>query len=296
MKANKKNALLFGASVAVALSGMFSSCDNNKRAVDSDGNPVPTTSDSLKVALANQDSLLILMNEISESMSQIRSVEKIVSVSNMNSESVSRREQLKSDIISIRQTLEERRAKLEELEKKFKNSSYNNSLLNKSIESLKAQIAQQEEQIATLRDELAKANIVIGELKTSVDSLNTTVSTVSEERDKAQLENANLVNEMNTVHYLVGTSKELKATGVLKNGGFLRKAKLNTAEFDMSRFTTADKRNLKTIPLYSKKAKVLTSQPADSYSITDEGGEKVLNITNPTKFWNASDYLVIQID
>ena len=105
MKANKKNALLFGASVAVALSGMFSSCDNNKRAVDSDGNPVPTTSDSLKVALANQDSLLILMNEISESMSQIRSVEKIVSVSNMNSESVSRREQLKSDIISIRQTL-----------------------------------------------------------------------------------------------------------------------------------------------------------------------------------------------
>lgn len=294
MKSFKKNFLMLGVA-AVTLTGAFSGC-NNKQAVDSDGNPIPTTSDSLKVALANQDSLLILMNEISENMSQIRSVEKIISVSDMNSESASRREQLKSDIISIRKTLEERRTQLEELEKKLQNSTYNNGLLKKSVESLKAQITQQEEMIASLRNDLAKANIVIEELKTSVDSLNTTVSDVSEQRDKAQQENANLINEMNTVHYIVGTSKELKTAGVLKNGGFLRSAKLNTAGFDVTLFTAADKRKLNTIPLYSKKAKVLTSQPKDSYTITDENGEKILNITDASRFWNASDYLVVQID
>lgn len=294
MKTNKKLLGFIGAA-AIVCSGIFTSCEN-KQAVDSDGNPIPTTSDSLRVALANQDSLLILMNEISEGMAQIRSVEQIIAVTDVNAESPSRRDQLKTDITSIRQALEERRLRLEELEKKLKNSSYNNSLLKKSVETLKAQIAEQEATIGSLREDLAKANIKIDELTSSVDSLNTTVANVSDQRDKAEQQNANLVNEMNTVHYLIGTSKELKKIGVLKNGGFLRSAKINTAEFDASRFTAADRRNIKTIPLYSKKAKVLTAQPADSYTITDESGEKVLTITNPAKFWNASSFLVVQID
>jgi len=294
MKTNKK-ALTFIGGATLVLSSMFSAC-SNKPAVDSEGNPIPTTSDSLRVALANQDSLLILMNEISEGMAQIRSVEKIISVSDVNSESPSRREQLRSDVISIRQALEERRARLEELEKKLQSSSYNNSLLKKSVETLKAQIAEQEATIGSLREDLAKANIKIEELSTSVDSLNTTVAEVSDQRDKAEQQNVNLVNEMNTVHYLIGTSKELKSIGVLKGGGFLRSAKLNTAEFDVSRFTAADRRNLVTIPLYTNKAKVLTAQPADSYTITEENGEKVLTINNPNKFWGASSFLVVQID
>lgn len=290
----KKLTLFIGAA-AIACSGIITSCENKPK-VDSEGNPIPTTSDSLRVALANQDSLLILMNEISEGMNQIRSVEKIISVSGVNGESPSRREQLKTDIVSIRQALEERRARLEELEKKLQSSSYNNSLLKKSIETLKTQITEQETTIASLRTDLSKANIKIDELTTSVDSLNTTVAEVSDQRDKAEQQNVNLVNEINTVHFLVGTSKELKEIGVLKGGGFLRSAKLNTASFDVSKFTSADRRTLSAIPLYSKKAKVLTPQPADSYTITEENGEKVLTVTNPAKFWDTSNYLVVQID
>lgn len=67
-------------------------------------------------------------------------------------------------------------------------------------------------------------------------------------------------------------------------------------DFDESYFTTGDKRNLSEIPTHSKKAKILTSQPADSYEIVDVNGQKVVKITDPTKFWQLSNFLVIQVD
>ena len=41
---------------------------------------------------------------------------------------------------------------------------------------------------------------------------------------------------------------------------------------------------------------MLTNQPEDSYTIVDANGHKVLQITNPGKFWSLSNYLVIQTD
>ena len=68
-------------------------------------------------------------------------------------------------------------------------------------------------------------------------------------------------------------------------------------DFEMNYFTTGDKRTLNSIDLHSRKAKVLTNQPADSYTITDApNGNKVLKIQNPARFWSVSNYLVIQVD
>lgn len=67
-------------------------------------------------------------------------------------------------------------------------------------------------------------------------------------------------------------------------------------EFDQSFFTAADKRTLTTIDLNSKKAEVMTNQPADSYTIEERGGRKVLRITDPAKFWSLTNYLVVKID
>lgn len=40
----------------------------------------------------------------------------------------------------------------------------------------------------------------------------------------------------------------------------------------------------------------MTSQPKDSYTIVDENGQKVVKITNPEKFWQLSNFLVIEVD
>ncbi|MDE5857634.1 MAG: hypothetical protein K2H32_04685 [Muribaculaceae bacterium] len=283
-----------GAIVAIVGSALsLSSCDTK---TTNNGQHVPTTSDSLQIALANQDSLLVLMNDISEGMMQIKSIENILGSTSLSGESTSRREQLINDMHAIESALAERRQRLEELEKKLKSSNSNNAVLQRSIETLKEQIASQETTINDLRDELAKANIQIGELTQSVDSLSNTVTAVTVAKEQVEQANATLTNEINTVYYAIGSDKELKDAGVLKNGGFLRGAKINPDEFGANTFNKADRRNLKTIPLHSKKAKVMTQQPTDSYILEDDGTQKVLTITNPDRFWNQSPYLVIRID
>lgn len=296
MKAKSLNWLSMAFVAAIFVSAFFTSCNSSSEAVDADGNPIPTTRDSLQVALANQDSLLVLMNDISEGMMQIKSMENILNSTSLNGESESRRSQIKSDMLAISQALQERRQRLEELEKKLASSSYNNSLLKKSIQTLKAQIAEQETTIVQLRDQLAQANIQIDILTQSVDSLNTTVADVKEQKEAVEKKNEDLTNEMNTVYYIVGSSKELKDAGILKKGGFLRSAKINPSEFSGDTFIKADKRELRSINLYSKKANVLTAQPKDSYEIEDINGQKVLVIKDAKRFWNQSPYLVVKTD
>ena len=256
-----------------------------------------TTRDSLQIAMANQDSLLVLMNDISEDMMQIKSMENLLaSTSNLSGESTSRRDQIRNDMKAIQQALQDRRQRLEEMEAKLKNSNGSNAILQKSIETLKQQIAMQEQDIASLREQLSKANIVIETLTDQVDSLNSKVTVAQEEIKQKDEVNTQLSNEMNTVYYAIGTGKELKASGLMKDGGFLRSDKINPADFDAKLFIRGDKRTLQTIPLYSKKAKVMTSQPESSYKIDEVDGQKVLTILNPTQFWNQSPYLVVKTD
>ena len=61
-------------------------------------------------------------------------------------------------------------------------------------------------------------------------------------------------------------------------------------------FTKADKRTLTEIPLHSKKAKIYTKHPENSYRIDDNNGVKTLVITNPEKFWELTNFLVVQIN
>ena len=64
----------------------------------------------------------------------------------------------------------------------------------------------------------------------------------------------------------------------------------------MSQFMQADKRELSSIPLNTKKATLITTHPEGSYEITEsEEGSKVLNITDKEAFWSISKYLIVSI-
>ncbi|WP_300811544.1 hypothetical protein [uncultured Duncaniella sp.] len=257
----------------------------------------------LRETLATQDSLLVLVNDISDGMNQIKDLEKIISTpSSLGGESASRKEQIKNDMIAIQQALQERRERLEELEKKLAATGGESTTLKRTIANLKTQVAEQQTEIATLNNMLASANIRIEALNTEVTTLNTTVDSLNTgltieraQKTAAQEEATAATNELNACHYAIGTSKELKEKKILQSG-FLRKTKVMKGDFDESYFTTADRRALTEIPTHSKKAKVLTQQPADSYQIVDVNGQKVIRITNPEKFWQLSNFLVIQVD
>ncbi len=271
-------------------------CDSKKNTYEGAGH-APTASDSLQVALANQDSLLNLVSDISEGMAQIKQLENILaSTGDLTTESKDRRQQIRDDMMAIQQTLQQRRERLAELEKRLNVSDSNNKTLQRTIETLKKQIADQEGTIEGLRGELAQANINIERLTATTDSLNTAVKDVTEAKDMAQEEAVKLTNELNTCYYVVGSNKELKEAKIIE-GGFLRKTKVLPEDFQVNAFLKADKRTLTTIPLHSKKGKVMTQQPKNSYQIDeDASGQKILKITDPASFWNKSNYLVIQID
>lgn len=286
----KKIAICFAAGVLA-----LTACQN-KTTQDAETG-TPTTADSLRVALANQDSLLVLMNDVAEGMAQIKQMENILSSTNdLSAESQDKRRQIRNDMMVIQQTLQMRRDRLDELEKKLKNSSSDNSTLQKSIATLKQQIADQESTIESLRNDLANANIHIERLTANVDSLNTEMANVNAAKEQVEQEANSLTNELNTCYYALGSKKELKDHKLIETG-FLRKTKIMPEDFEQSYFTQADKRTLLNIDLHSKKAKVLTNQPADSYQIMEApNGNKVLKIVAPSRFWNTSNFLIVQID
>lgn len=255
------------------------------------------TREELQSTLAVQDSLFALINEIGADMAQIRQMETLVSTpANLSGEGTNKREQMKNDIIAIGQALQQRRQRLAELEKKLRDSNSQNTTMLSTIETLKVQVADQEREITGLRDQLAIANTQISTLNNAVDSLNSTVADERTDKEKAQQEANALTNELNTCYYAIGSKKELQSHNIIKTG-FLRKTKIMQGDFEMSYFTRIDKRNFHSLQLHSKKAKVMTNQPADSYEITDgAGGQKVLVIKNPSRFWGTSNFLVIQID
>ena len=245
--------------------------------------------------VATQDTLLSLVNELTDGMNEIKRLENIISTPGAIGESSSKKEQIRNDMVAIQQALQVRRERLDELEKQLQSNKGQNSKLLKTISSLKEQIANQEREIASMRDQLAAANVQIAELNTQVDSLNSTVITEKREREIAQETSNALAEQLNTCYYAIGTKNELKDNHILETG-FLRKTKVMEGDFNQGYFTKADKRTLTQIPLNAKKGEVMTKQPKDSYTITDVNGAAVLNITNPEKFWRVSNFLVIKVD
>lgn len=285
----KKLALFFSVSIV-----LFASCNQDKLQKAEERNV--QLGDSLQVALAYQDSLFGLVNEISQSVNQIKDLEQILtSSSDLGAESQSKKDQLRNDIIAIQRELQARRERLAIVEARLAKMQGASKEMKATIANLKNQISEYQSTINTLKENLAAANIKIDELNQDIDSLNTEMAQVSQEKEIAQEESINLANELNTCYYAIGTKGELKEAKIIETG-FLKKTKIMKADFEQGYFTTADKRTLTSIPTHAKKAKILTNQPASSYEIVEENSTKTIIITNPDKFWSLSNYLVIQVD
>lgn len=283
--------------LTIACMAMIPSCHNNNEhdanaALDSMNNVL---NDSLVTALAEKDSLMDLMTDIADGMQQIKDMEDIVSVQNISGETPDRKQQLRNDVALIQQSIEKKRQRLAELEKRLSQSTNYSAETKKTIETLKKQLDSQQATINTLKSQLAAAHVEISNLNTRVDSLNTVNTTVRSEKKKAQEEAAKIANELNTCFYAIGSKKELKANRIIETG-FLRKTKIMEGDYEKSYFTKADKRTLNEIQLHSKKANVMSKHPAGSYQIVDGPSGKVLRIVNSTKFWEVSNYLIVKID
>ncbi|MBD5337987.1 MAG: hypothetical protein HDR98_02550 [Bacteroides sp.] len=286
----KKSMLLVG--LAAVLLG---ACSGNEKKLAEDSAMIAGLKMQYNEASTFNDSLLLLMGDIYTGLDSINQQEGLLYKTG-GGEGVDRRDEIRRNLASIRERLAANKALLEELQAKAKASGQQNAVLNKTIDQLKARIAEQDNRINQLTADLEKARTQITELTDQVAEGEKKVEEANAATAEAEAQTVAAENEANKVYYAIGTNKELKKNGLLEKK-FLGTTKVMQGDFNQNYFTVADKRTLTSIPTGSKKAKVKTNMPADSYEIVGEKNDnKTLKITNPSKFWSLSPYLIIEVD
>ena len=289
----------------MALAVCLASCDGLGK-----GNKnLQAQNDSLMTELnarnAELDDMMGTFNQITEGFRQISEAENRVDLQrgSVSEGSASAKEQIARDIEFIQKTMQENREQIEKLNAQLASSKNQNSQMKKAVESFTKQLEEKAAQIASLQEELMAKNVRIQELDEAVSELtaisenlhaqNVTQSEVVEQQDRA----------LHTAWFVFGTKSELQEQKILTGGGLFKNGELfskgdvlKSEDANLDYFTECDIRTTKEIRLYSKKATLLTSHPAGSYTLDkDSKGELTLHITNPTQFWSASKYLVIQV-
>ena len=225
-----------------------------------------------------------IISDVENNLSAIRDAEGLMLIKN---ESNTRRDQINSELIQIKESMAINRAKLDSLSNVLENSNKDRANLRSTIKKLQAQLAEKEAMIAQMQEQLAQKDQEIAGLNTQVSNLNEDLTKVTAEKNEQSRIIADQIAAMNTVYYVGATKKELKANGILTSKYILRQ------EVPANAFTQADKRELSEIVFAAKKAVVLSAHPTESYTIAVKDNQLVLQITNPELFWSVTKYLVV---
>lgn len=285
----KKNILLAGALFAVILSA----CSGNEKKLEEDSVAIANLTAQYNEANTFNDSLLLLMGDIYTGLDSINQQEGLL-YNTAGGEGVDRRDEIRRNLANIRARLAANRQLLNELQEKANKSGQQNAILNRTIEELKTRIEQQDAKIVQLTTDLENAQAQISTLNDQVAEGEKKLEEANAATDEAKAEAVAAENEANKVFYAIGTGKELKEQGLLEKK-FLGATKVLKGDFNQSYFTTADKRTLTSIPTGAKKVEIKTNMPVGSYEIVGGKDEpKTIKITNPSKFWSLSPYLVVE--
>lgn len=258
--------------------------------------------DSLAVvastATTDYESSLKTLNEIEEALSTIREAENIIMMENQEGNT----NYAVAQIEAIDRTIQQNKAKIEELEKQLAESGSKSKQLSATINRLKGELNEKDTYINNLREELnaSKAQVAVltgrvEDLNKNVEDLNENISNLNaqsaEQQATIQLQDVAL----NTVYYIVAPIATLEDLGLANKGGLFSSDKAAT-DINKNAMIAADKRDLRVIPLNTKKASILTNHPESSYQLT-KGDDQMLSleIVDQEAFWNISNYLIISI-
>ena len=246
---------------------------------------------------SNYNQTLVILNDIETGFSEINQKEKEMKVNlkGVEGNTANKRQMIAAQMGAIKEGINQNKAKIAELRRLASKNGKANSRLAETIKRLQTEMDEKGVQIQTLQAELEQKNIKITELNTTVDtqSKNITEQQGVMEQQKSTIKGQD--TDLNTVWYCVATSKRLKETKVITGGGLFQAKKVMGNEFDKSAFTQVDLRSVSSIPTNSKSAKILSTHPLNSYKLVTGTDKKItIEITNPSRFWSVSKYLVVQ--
>lgn len=278
---------------------MVASCGKSS----SDYKGLKAENDSLKLeheqTVQEYDNALSLINEVQDGLGKMKDAENYLKVQGAQGKELTPtvREKIAGDMQLISETLEKNKEDLSKLNAQMKNSRVQSAQLKKTIERMMAEIEEKTKLIADLQAQLQDKDVKIGELVAKTEELSGQVTSLSDETSKQKEEISSQDKALNTAWYVFGTKSELKKQNVITGGGLFKSAEVMKKEFSKEYFIAIDIRNTKSIELFSKKAKFLTTHPAASYTLEkDNSGMLILKINDYKSFWSVSRYLVIQVD
>ncbi len=246
-----------------------------------------------------------VMNDMESGFFEIENNLKLIKekrnqISMIQSEGGKNRKQAIIDDINLLDNLvEENHKKIAELEQKLKKSGLNLKSYEKRLQGLNETIESQNLEIAELKSVVESKNITLAERDSKIQNMDLDIKNQADTINYKQKVIVDKTDKLNTAHVVLGTFKELKEEGILNREGGILGLGSNKAiqdNFDPTHFTELDIRETKTIALNTKKAKVISEHPNNSYSLVEENGQiAYLEITNPQEFWRISKYAVIEV-
>ena len=240
---------------------------------------------------SEMESMLADLNDISAGMQSLRDAERLLTLETINenkanSKSKQQLNQLKKDVQAITEAIASYKEQISKLEGKNKSQS---AEFKRLIAGLNAELDQRTQKLNEITKQLAMKTEEVANLTENVEAL-----------DKANKSQQMTINEQDMAihqgHYLIGNRKELKEAEVISRQGIFCPP-IVSSQAQKANFTDLDIREMKVIPLNSKKAKLLSVHPADSYTLeTGEDGNMTLKINDENNFWKQTKYLVVMIE
>jgi uncharacterized protein (DUF3084 family) len=237
-------------------------------------------------------------NEIDENLTFIHQRRNQLTLEASQEMNSNRKSEILDDIRLMDSMLVASSKHIEDLEKRLKDSGVRMRSFENRIASLNQTITQNTTEMEELRKVVEEKDYQIAELSTRIDQYQTELDVKNEELYIKEMDILETNRQMNTAYYALGSYKELKEQGIVdRTGGLLGLGSTKTIQQNLRNeyFTPLDIREIKTIPIASKTAKIITEHPDDSYELVMEDGLiSALVIENPEEFWRISKYAVIE--
>lgn len=275
----------------------FSSCNFKS----SDYKKLKEQNDSLmrakQIMQEEIDEYFAAINQIEQNIEKIKETQGILQTSPQSAELTDEsRAKINDDLLYLNDMLQTNKDELSRLKSKLKKSSIKSAELERSIARLTKALEEQTSQVEILKAELIAKDSLIANLGSTVDELGKEVEVLKSDNEAKQSKLNEQEETIHTAWYVFGTRKELKEQKIITSEGLFSSKKILESDFNKNYFVRIDARKTKSIPLYSTRAKILTSHPKSSYTLEKENGNFVLLITDTNVFWSVSKYLVIEVD
>lgn len=267
-------------------------CNNKKEEKNlASQNTIDSLTDIVNQKNNELNDIMSTFNDIQEGFREINEAEGRVNIARNNGETNAKAD-IMENISFIKRTMQLNKEHIAKLREQLKESSFNTSKLQATIESLNKELESKTARIEELQAELDSKNAHIAHQDKQISELNTNVNSLTADNAAKARAVEQQDKQLNTAWYVFGTKKELREQHILEGTNKVLKGN----NFNKDYFTKIDIRVDKVIKLYSKSAKLLTNHPAGSYSLDkDARGMYTLRITNPTTFWSVSKYLVVVV-